>query len=448
MTGATTRWRHGPLWLLALLALVTVTVLGAAACGDDDDDSADTAGGGGAANEDVSGTISVLGIWAGQEQEGFQAVIDAFNEAYPNVTVNYDTAGDNLPTVLQTAVQGGNPPDISFIAQPGTIQGFVDDGALQPIEFAREDLVANQGESGAAIGTFNDQLYGILFKAANKSLGWYNTQVFEDAGVEPPETYEDLGTTADTIRASGVTPFSIAGADGWTLTDLFENLYLRSAGTEKYDQLSRHEIPWTDQSVVDTLDLMKTVIGNPQNIAGGPRGALQRANPDAVAQLFSDPPRAAMYLEGDFVQGNIRNETDAQEGDFGVFTFPSVNGSEPAVVTAGDIGVMFKDSPAAQAFMSFLTTPEAAEAWAARGGFLSPNQNVDAGVYPDEISSQIAEDFAAAENVRFDLSDLTPPAFGATIGAGMWKILQDFLRNPGDSQATAQQLEAAAKRAD
>jgi alpha-glucoside transport system substrate-binding protein len=425
-----------------------VTVLGAAACGDDDDESADTAGGGGAANEDVSGTISVLGIWAGQEQEGFQAVVDAFNEAYPNVTVNYDTAGDNLPTVLQTAVQGGNPPDVSFIAQPGTIQAFVDDGALQPIEFAREDLVANQGESGAAIGSFNDQLYGILFKAANKSLGWYNTQVLEDAGVEPPETYEDLGTAADTIRASGVPPFSIAGADGWTLTDLFENIYLRSAGPEKYDQLARHEIPWTDPSVVEALDLMKTVIGNPQNIAGGPRAALQRANPDAVAQLFSDPPRAAMYLEGDFVQGNIRNETNAQEGDFGVFTFPSVNGSEPAVVTAGDLGVMFKDSPAAQAFMRFLTTPEAAEAWAARGGFLSPNQNLDPGVYPDEISSQIAEDFAAAENVRFDLSDLTPPAFGATIGAGMWKILQDFLRNPGDSQATAQQLEAAATRAD
>ncbi len=32
--------------------------------------------------------------------------------------------------------------------------------------------------------------------------------------------------------------YSIGGADGWTLTDLFENIYLRQAGPEKYDQLS------------------------------------------------------------------------------------------------------------------------------------------------------------------------------------------------------------------
>ena len=45
-------------------------------------------------------------------------------------------------------------------------------------------------------------------------------------------------------------PYSVAGADGWTLTDLFENIYLRTAGPEKYDQLAKHEIKWTDPTVV------------------------------------------------------------------------------------------------------------------------------------------------------------------------------------------------------
>ena len=44
---------------------------------------------------------------------------------------------------------------------------------------------------------------------------------------------------------------SIGGADGWTLTDLFENIYLRTAGPEKYDQLATHKIKWTDPSVKD-----------------------------------------------------------------------------------------------------------------------------------------------------------------------------------------------------
>jgi ABC-type glycerol-3-phosphate transport system substrate-binding protein len=125
---------------MALLLLVVAMALAAVACGGDDDESSDTAGGA-AANEDVSGSLSVAGIWAGQEQASFQAVIDSFNQAYPNVSVQYNSAGDNLPTVLQTAVQGGNPPDIAFIAQPGTIQGFADDDALQPIAFAEDAVV-------------------------------------------------------------------------------------------------------------------------------------------------------------------------------------------------------------------------------------------------------------------------------------------------------------------
>ena len=439
-TGARAR-----LWLIALVLVAVLTALAAAGCGDDDDEGGDA--GGAAANEDVSGSLSIAGIWSGQEQQSFQAVIDRFNEDYPNVNVSYNSAGDNLPTVLQTAVQGGNPPDIAFIAQPGTIQGFVTDGALQPIEFARDAVVENFGESIADIGTFDDQLYGILFKSANKSLGWYNTTVFEDAGVEPPTTMDELVTAADTIKASGVTPFSVAGADGWTLTDLFENIYLRTAGPEKYDQLAAHEIPWTDPSVIEALEEMRKVIGTSGNIAGGSRGALQVEFPRSVAQLFTDPPEAAMTFEGDFVAGNIRNETSAEEGDFGVFTFPSINDSEPVVVGAGDIGVLFRDSPAGQAFMTFLTTPEAAEAWASRGGFLSANQNLDPSVYPDDITRQIATDLAEAETFRFDMSDLAPPAFGGTAGQGEWKLLQDFLRNPGNPEAIARQLEQAAARA-
>jgi alpha-glucoside transport system substrate-binding protein len=442
------RARRSPLWLLALLVVVVATALAAVACGGGDDESADTGGGEAAVNQDVSGSISTLGIWAGEEQKSFQAVIDKFNETYPNVSVKYRTAGDNLPTVLGTAVQGGNPPDVAFIAQPATIQEFATGGDAKPLDFAKDAAVTNLGQSVADTATFDGKLYGLLFKAANKSLGWYNTQVFEDAGVDPPQTYEDLATAADTIKASGVPPYSVAGADGWTLTDLFENIYLRTAGPEKYDQLAKHEIKWTDPTVVDALDRMKTVIGTSANIAGGSRGALQQTNPQAVQQLFTDPPKGGMYFEGDFVLTNITQETKAQAGDYGVFTFPAVDGSAPAVVGAGDFAVLFKDTPAGEAFITFLTTPEAAEAWASRGGFLSPNKNLDASVYPDDITRQIATDLAEAETFRFDLSDLTPPAFGATQGQGEWKILQDYLGNPGNPQATAQQLEQAASKAD
>ena len=432
---------------LALVATLLLA-LGVAACGGDDEESS----GSGETQEqasDVKGNITVAGVWSGPEQQAFQKVLDGFTEQNPGVKVKYNSAGDQLPTVLSTAVEGGNPPDIAFVAQPGLAQDFAKRGELKEIEFARSDIEEGFSEDWVKLGTFEDKLYGLPFKGANKSTIWFNTQVIEDAGVEPPTTYDELIESAKTINASGVPAYSIAGADGWTLTDLFENLYLRIAGPEKYDQLSTHEIPWTDQSVKDTLKEMARIYSDKKNIAGGTNGALETEFPKSVSQVFASEPKAAAVIEGDFVGGVITAETKAKPGDdFDVMPFPAVGDSgENVVMGGGDMMVMFKDSPAAQAFVKYLATPEAAEAWAKEGGFSSPNKNVDPNVYPDEITKTTATALAEAETFRFDMSDLAPASFGGTPGAGEWKILQDFLANPEDIDGTASALEKAAKKA-
>jgi ABC-type Fe3+ transport system substrate-binding protein len=435
-----------------LLALVLMLALSAfvVGCGGDDDDeggggtgAADTGGDGGG---DVSGEVSVVSTWSGPEQASFEEVIAGFEEQYPDVDVSYDSAGDALPTVLSTAVEGGNPPSVAVVAQPGLIQGYVERGALQPIDFAEDTIAENFSESVIQVGTFDDQLYALLFKAANKSTVWYNVQAFEDAGVEASDNWDDFLASAETIKASGLPAYSIGGAEGWTLTDLFENIYLRTAGADMYDQLSRHEIPWTDQSVKDALTEMAKVVGDADNIAGGTQAALQSDFPTSVSNVFAEEPKAAMVLEGDFVPGVVESPLEAETG-YNVFPFPAINDSPPSVVGGGDLAVMFEDTPAAQAFIEYLATPEAAEIWAGRGGFSSANQNLDSGVYPDPITETTASAIAEAEEFRFDMSDLQPSEFGSTEGQGLWKIFQDFVANPDDIDGTAQQLEAAAAAA-
>jgi alpha-glucoside transport system substrate-binding protein len=427
--------------LAALLALL------AAACGGGSSESAGTGTSGGA-NEDISGSISLMGIWVGTEQQSIQAVLDGFQEKYPNVDVKYNAAGDNIVTVLATAVQGGNPPDLATIAQPGTIAEYAKAGKLQPIDFAKDTVSENFGQSIVDLGTVDGKLYSFLFKGANKSTVWYNVPVFKDAGVEPPTTWDEFLDDAQTLKASGVPAYSIGGADGWTLTDLFENIYIRTAGPEMYDKLAVHEIPWTDQSVKDALTEMAKVLGDTDNIAGGKQGALQTDFPTSVTQVFADPPKAAMVIEADFVAGEIVNSTKAQpETGFNEFDFPSINDSPAAVVGGGDQVVMFKDSPAAEALVEYLATPEAASIWVKRGGFSSPNTNVDENDYPDPILKATATALASADTFRFDLSDLQPSAFGGTVGQGLFKLFQDFLSNPNDVDGIAQQMEDAAKKA-
>jgi alpha-glucoside transport system substrate-binding protein len=441
--------RKHRLHLLALVLVLGVTLL-AAGCGGDDDDGDEAAATGatdtGEAGGDVSGEVSVTSTWSGPEQASFEAVIEGFNEQYPNVDVTYDSAGDALPTVLSTAVEGGNPPSVAVVAQPGLIQGYVERGALQPIDFAQETIAENFSESVIEVGTFDDQLYALLFKAANKSTYWYNVQAFEDAGVEATDNWEDFLTNAETIKSSGLPAYSIGGAEGWTLTDLFENIYLRTAGGDMYDQLSRHEIPWTDQSVKDALTEMAKIVGDTDNIVGGTEGALQSDFPTSVSNVFAEDPKGAIVIEGDFVPGVVESPLEPETG-YNVSPFPNINDSPPSVVGGGDLAVMFEDTPASRAFIEYLATPEAHEIWAGRGGFSSANQNVDPSVYPDPITETTASAIAEAEEFRFDLSDLQPSEFGATEGQGLWKFFQDFVANPDDIDGITQQMERAASAA-
>ena len=126
-----------------------------------------------------------------------------------------------------------------------------------------------------------------------------------------------------------------------------------------------------------------------------------------MTQVYADPPKAAQVLEGDFVGGVIADETAEPQDRLQRLRVPG-DRRPGLVVGGGDVMVMFKDNPAARALIEYLATPEAAEIWAAKGGFSSPNKNVDAEVYPDELTKQTATELANAEVFRFDMSDLMP----------------------------------------
>ncbi len=394
----------------------------------------------------VNGSISMIGIWTAKEQASFKAVIAGFNKQFPDVKVTYTSAGNNTPTVLATRIQGGKPPDVAAIGQPAVVKQFAERGALKPITFAKGAIQANLGKNGVTLGTVDGKLYGLFFKASNKSTVWYNVKAFKDAGVTPPKTWPQLLKAASTLQASGIPAYSIGGSEGWTLTDLFENIYLRTAGPAKYDQLTNHKLKWTDPSVKRALTLMAQVIGNSSNIAGGTSGALQTDFPTSVANVFSSSPKAAMVIEGDFVPGVATTSLKPVSG-YNMFPFPSIDGSPPSVVLGGDTVVMFKDSPAARAFISYLATPAASTIWAKRGGFTSPNKKVPLSAYNDPLTRASAKELVTAKVTRFDMSDLEPAAFGATTGQGEWAIFQSFLKNPKNVSGIASQLEAAAAKA-
>jgi ABC-type Fe3+ transport system substrate-binding protein len=427
---------------LRLLAVLATLVLFGAACGDGDDDDGDGGAQGG------GGKVSMIAKWTGSELEAAEQVMDAFTEK-TGIEVDLEGVGDQLPTILSTRVEGGNPPDLAQLPQPGLLQDLASRDALVSIEDVVGDAVDERyAPHWRDFGSHDGTLYGLWFKVANKSTVWYDVNAFNDAGVEPPETFEDWVTVSQDLLDAGKTPLAVGGADGWVLSDWFENVYLRVAGAEKYQQLIDHEIPWTDQSVKDTLAKMGELLGKDEFLVNGSDGALQTGFQDSVKQVFGTN-EAAILFEADFVAGEIANETEAEpETDFNFFGFPSIEGSPPAVVGGGDVVVMLNETDQAKELLEYLATAEAAEIWAGLGGFSSANTEVDLSVYPDEISRRAAEQLLGAEEFVFDLSDSVPAALGATEAAGIWGRLQDWLGNPEDIDGITEKLEAEAAAAD
>ncbi|WP_406318250.1 ABC transporter substrate-binding protein [Streptosporangium sp. NBC_01639] len=437
--------------------VVTVTTAGLAlalaACGQSADTDtaapapADSSSAAAPAAKTLEGvTLEVAAKWTGAEQTNFQEVLKAF-EAKTGAKVTYASTGEDTGAYLGPRIEGKNPPDIAILPQPGLVKQYSDQKALKPLSpEVLKQVDDNYTPYWKELGSADGQAYGVLVKAAHKSLIWYRDKAFQDAGAQPPATWDELVTTAQAVADSGTPPFSLCGASGWTLTDLFENVYLSSAGPENYTKLSKHEIPWTDASVTTALEKIGQLVSKKEFMLGGSSGALQTDFPTCVTQVYGQD-KSAMVIEADFV-GTTAEESGAKLGEEAkYFPFPKAGDTAP-VVLGGDIAVVMKDSKGAMALMEFLASKEGGEVWAKLPGYLSPNRNVSPDNYPSELTKKLAETIVSAgDAVRYDMSDLAPSAFGGTDGKGEWKLLQDLVRDPSKVKDIQEKLETEAKKA-
>jgi maltose-binding protein MalE len=249
-------------WLLAATALLV------AACGGGSQPST------GSANQSLRGqSLEVAAVWSGTEEADFKQVLDAF-KAKTGATYTFTSTGDNIGTVLGSRLAQKNPPDVAILPQPGLLNDLAKQGALTEVDGATKSAVqSNYASVWSDLGTVNGKLYGVFFKAANKSTFWYGTKPFKDAGLtSTPATWSDLVKDAKTLSAAGTPPLAMTGGDGWTLTDWFENVYLSQAGPDKYDQLTKHQIKWTDDSVRQALTTLAQIWGDNTLLAGGRQG--------------------------------------------------------------------------------------------------------------------------------------------------------------------------------
>jgi alpha-glucoside transport system substrate-binding protein len=288
-------------------------------------------------------------------------------------------------------------------------------------------LQSDYAQSWLDLGSSGGTLYCIFYKAAVKSLVWYSPAAFAAKGYTVPTTWDELTALSNQIVADGGVPWCLGifsnGASGWPATDWIEDIMLRTAGPDVYDQWVDHTIPWTDAAVRTAWEFFGQIARNESYVFGGTTGVLTTFFGDSPAPIFDDPPGCYMHRQASFITGFFPE--GVAEEDYAFFPFPSIDAAFGVPALGGaDLVVMFNDTPQARALMEYLASPEPQEIWAARGGFLSPNKRVSLDVYPTATDRAMAEALTGAEVFRFDASDLMPAAVGS---GSFWTGTLDYV---------------------
>ena len=373
--------------------------------------------------------VSVFGVFRGEEAHRFEESMKPF-EQRTGIDVQYEFSSE-FETLIFVRVEGGNPPDVAALPQPGLMKNFAAKGALKPLwPGVLSKIDNNYAPVWKDLGSYEGTSYGVFHRVNVKSLVWYPKKAWNDAGYPIPKTWDELKALMDRMVREGKTPWAIGvesgGATGWAATDWVEDIMLRTVGPDVYDQWVNHEIPFNDPRVKKACEMMGEIWLNSEYTYGGPTYVLTTFFGDAANPLFEAPPLAWMHRQGNFIAGFFPDSVQANlDEEAGIFGFPTINPEwGTPVLGGGDQFVMFNDRPEVREFMEFLTTGESGKAWARSGGALFPHKDQDLNWYPTEIERVQAKLLLEAEVFRFDASDLMP----AEVGAGtFWTGMVDYI---------------------
>ncbi|MFE7602437.1 extracellular solute-binding protein [Streptomyces sp. NPDC057494] len=126
----------------------------------------------------------------------------AFTAAHPGTKIEvtlYPWA--DIDREVTRMVEEDNAPDVALM---GAYSDFAAQGRL----YSASDVMSVRSEANflrplAAAGSVDGNLYGLPFVASSRLL-FYNEELFDEAGAEPPKTWSELKAAAKALKKDGV----------------------------------------------------------------------------------------------------------------------------------------------------------------------------------------------------------------------------------------------------
>ena len=252
--------------------------------------------------------------------KGYADIIDRFNKEYEGkyhcnvITTNLE----EYDTKLNALVAANDTPDV-FICNPGpNLTQYVEAGVAADLTPILKDKEKDW------YGTFTDGIFEritydgkIMAVPTNFAAAcvFYNTEIFDKAGVQPPKTYKEMLDACKKIKDAGYTPISCSAGTAWCLSMIAGYLCDREGGPNNLVDVTSGKIEWTSESFLNAATKLKDLSQYFQSTAAGD------SNDQATAAFYNG--EAAMLVQGSWAIAQINGNNPAFEDKCGVFQFPS-----------------------------------------------------------------------------------------------------------------------------
>lgn len=225
--------------------------------------------------------------------KGYADIINRYNEEYAGkyhvtpITTNLEEYDGKLNALIAA----GQTPDC-YICNPGpNMDTYVNAGAAADLT----DILTNQEADW--YGTFTDGIFEemtydgkIMAVPTNfaAALCFYNTELFEQAGVEVPTTFDELTDVCGKLQEAGIQPISCSAGTPWCLSMVAG--YLCDRQGVDLNAIADHTADWTDENIVEAVTKLQTLSQYFQPTAAGD------SNDQATAAFYNG--EAAILVQG------------------------------------------------------------------------------------------------------------------------------------------------------
>lgn len=299
---------------------------------------------GAAEDKELTGDVEVVSFYpqGSPDYERLEALADEFEARYPGTNVKLIFGGGQDTPKIQARWRAGTPPEVNFGFFDGTSdQGlkYAEAGQVYPLDEAMDEELEGYGGKTwreailpavhpFLINPIDDKYYASP-DAVTTIQFFYNKKIFDEHGVEPPATFDDLVAVADKLKAAGVAPFTVTGTFAGYMQMYLDYLLVRHAGFAPVDGAINGTRDFgTLPGVKEAADDLETLTSKGYFLEGF------KATDFTAAQLNFFQGKGAMILMGSWLIGEMKDSIPA-DFEIGTFPFPTVEGG------AGDQTAVF-----------------------------------------------------------------------------------------------------------